>query len=181
MSLSALLATVRDHLRRGLLQLFLRLSGRLPALVAPPPMLPMVAAPSQAPRRPREVHIRQGFVYLALLVVMFGAYFVALRIAERVSVLLAVGAFIVEVHLVYLGIYGLEYIGVIDHERRDGLIARVENLCPIGNFFSPTPPTMVLPRRFLTFLARFVVRAVSLPPEEEENNNNNNNRVSRLS
>lgn len=169
---SALLATVQDHLRRGLLQLFLRLSGRRPAHLAPPPNEhPAVAAPSQAPRRPREVHILQGLIYLALVLVMFGAYFVALYIAKRVSVLLDVVAFILEVHLVYLLIYGLEYVGVIDGERRDGLIERAENLCPIGNLFSPTPPTMVLPRRFSTFLAQYVVRAVSLPSEEEENNN----------
>eukprot|EP00752_Nemacystus_decipiens_P017153 g15367.t1 len=161
-----------DRLRSGLIQLLLRLSRGLPAsLTAPPMILPVVAAPPQAPRRPREVDIRQGLTYLALVLVVFGAYFAALWIADEVSAPLALVAFIVEVHAVYLAIYGLEYFGVIDGERRDGMISRVENLCPIGNFFSPTPPTMILPRRMLTFLARFIVRAVSFPPEQEENSN----------
>lgn len=74
---------------------------------------------------------------------------------------------IVVVHIVYLGIYALEHYGLVDGERCDGLVEGVENLCPVGNFFSPTPPTMVLPRRILTILARCVVRAMTPPPGEE--------------
>ena len=141
---STFVAAARDLLRLGLLQLFVGLPVGLAALTAPPPMMlsSAVAEPSLAPRRPRDVHIRERFMYLALLLVMFGVYIVTLRIAKHVSALLAAVAFIVEVQLVYLCIYGLEHIGVVDGERCDWLIKHVENLCPIGNFFSPT---MVLP------------------------------------
>eukprot|EP00752_Nemacystus_decipiens_P003986 g3651.t1 len=132
-------------------------------------MLPVVAAPARAPRRPRDLAICQGLVYLALTLVVSGAYFVAWCTAERVSMVFAPVALIVVVHIVYLGIYALGCYGLIDGERCDGLIEDVENLCPVGNFFSPTtPPTMALPRRMLAILVKCVVRVMTPPPEEED-------------
>lgn len=152
---SAFLRAIGGVLRLGLRQLHLRLTGG-------GAVLPVVAVPQA-----RELAICQGHVYVALMLVVSGAYFVALCTAERVSMVFAPVALIVVVHIVYLGIYALEHYGLIDGERCDWLIKNVESLCPVGNFFLPTPPTMVLPRRVLTILARCVVRAIA-PPEEEE-------------
>ena len=131
---------------------------RLNALTARPPLLPVVEAMPRAQCRPRELAICQGLVYLVLILVVSGAYFVAWCTAERVSVAFAPAALIMVVHIVYLSIYSLERCGVIDGERCDSLIKCVEGLCPVDNFFAPTPPTLVWPRRVLTFFARDFVR-----------------------
>lgn len=70
--------------------------------------------------------------------------------------------------MVYLAVYALGRCGVIDREVRDRLIESVENLYPVGNFFTRMPPTTPpWSRRAISFLARHAVRAVSAVPPAE--------------
>ena len=131
------------------------------------PPLPMVA--EQAPDQPREPAICQGLVCLTVMFGVYGAYFVTHTAARRVSLAFAPFAFVGVVHMVYLGIYALERCMVIDREVRDRLIESVENLYPVGNFFTRMPPTIPRwSRRAFSFLARSAARAVAAAPAQEE-------------
>ena len=165
--LPAFLPRDQQELRLRLRQLS-RSIPRLNAITARPALLPVVEVVPKTQRQPRELAICQGLVYLVLMLVVSGAYFVAWCTAERVSVAFAPVALVVVVHIVYLNIYALERCGVIDGERCDSLIKCVEGLCPVENFFMPTPPTLVWPRRVLTLLARSLARVVTQADQEED-------------
>ncbi|CAN0289476.1 unnamed protein product, partial [Ectocarpus fasciculatus] len=55
--------------------------------------------------------------------------------AARTFLAFASFAFFVFVHAVYLGIYVLEYYGVVDRGHCDNLIRRVQERCLVCNFF----------------------------------------------
>ncbi|CAN0320286.1 unnamed protein product, partial [Ectocarpus sp. 13 AM-2016] len=55
--------------------------------------------------------------------------------AARAFLAFASFAFFVFVHAIYLGIYVLEYYGVIDREHCDNLLRHVEEWCLVCNFF----------------------------------------------
>ena len=141
---------------------------RLP-LNADPLPLPVVAI-RRARGQPREPAICQGLVCLTVMFGVYGAYFVTHTAARRVSVTFSPFAFVGVVHMVYLAVYALERLMVIDREVRDRLIESVENLYPIGNFFTRMPPTIPpWSRRVISSLARYAARrAVAAVQAEEE-------------
>lgn len=151
--LAALLRTIRNGLRRL-------------AFNTHPPPLPVVAVRQGQPREP---DVCRGLVCLTVMFGAYGVYFITHTAARLVSVTFAPFAFVGVVHMVYLGIYALERCTVVDLVTRDSLIESVENLYPVGNFFTRMPPTIPpWSRRVISFLARSAIRAVVAVPAGEE-------------
>ncbi|CBJ29192.1 expressed unknown protein [Ectocarpus siliculosus] len=112
------------------------------------PLRPVLTTMNNQERPPaiQELAIRQFAVHLVLR--FCKAWFMA-RVrfdqkasenahcldAARAFLAFASFAFFVFVHAVYLGIYVLEYDGVIDREHCDNLLRRVEERCLVCNFF----------------------------------------------
>lgn len=158
MWLLAFLQTVSYHLRVA-----------FGANAPPPPLLPLPMDMPQGQRRRRELAFCRCLVDLARIFVVCCAYFMAFAAAQRLSVAFAPFTLVAVMQIVYLGVYALEYSGVIDGERCDSLIESVEKLCLVGNFFAPTPPAIrPWPMQGLALLARSVARRLGALPDDEE-------------
>eukprot|EP00752_Nemacystus_decipiens_P003988 g3653.t1 len=116
------------------------------------------------PRRRRKHAIDRGLVDLALASVVSGTYCMTWAAFQRLPWMLVPAALFLRIlffNTIYLGIYELEYHGLIDDERCNRLLDTLHGWC--FDYFAPHPPAIrPWPERALAFVARSVAQFLGL-------------------